>query len=223
MSAAVPIRVFLVDDHPLVREWLCNLLREDDSLQVTGTAATAREGLAQMLAVPPDVAVIDLVLSDSSGIDLIKDLGAHLPAVRVIVLSMHEEMIFIERAFRAGARGYVTKRESTEQIVEAVREVASGRIYGSRQTLARLAERAVSPGLCPPGGEVERLSDRELEVFGRIGSGQSTRRIANELNVSIKTVQAYCARIKEKLGCQDGAALVRDAVRWVDRQDHRTS
>ena len=212
----LPTRVFIVDDHPLVREWLSNLLRQSGNVFVSGFAETGRDGLAAMRTDPPDVAIVDLALQNSSGLDLIKDLTEQLPAVLVVVLSMHEEIFYVERAFRAGARGYVTKRESTEQIVEAVREVAAGSIYASRPILARLAERMVGTTFT---GSVESLSDRELEVFGRLGSGHSTRRIAEELNVSIKTVQAYCARIKEKLGHGDGIELVRDAVRWVDRRD----
>lgn len=214
--SAPPTRVFIVDDHPLVREWLSNLLRQSGNVTVSGFARTASEGLSAMLADPPDVAIVDLSLQNSSGLDLIKDVAEHMAAVRVIVLSMHEELFYVERAFRAGARGYVTKRESTEQIVEAVREVAAGSIYASRPTLARLAERMVGPAAA---GSVDTLSDRELEVFGRLGNGHSTRRIAEELKVSIKTVQAYCARIKEKLGHGDGIELVREAVRWVDRRD----
>ena len=209
-------RVFLVDDHPLVREWLSNLLKQETNLAVSGFAESGAEGLACMLKEPPDVAIVDLALRNSSGLDLIKGINDQLPSVRVVVLSMHEEIFYVERAFRAGARGYVTKRESTEQIVEAVREVAAGKVYASRPVLARLAERMLGR---PFSGSVETLSDRELEVFTRLGSGHSTRRIADELNVSIKTVQAYCARIKEKLGHEDATELVRDAIRWVDRHD----
>jgi DNA-binding NarL/FixJ family response regulator len=149
-------------------------------------------------------------------LDLIKDLAEHLPATQVVVLSMHEEIFYVERAFRAGAKGYVTKRESTEQIVEAVREVAAGRVYASRPILSRLTERITAGTL---HASVESLSDRELDVYSRLGSGHSTRRIAEDINVSIKTVQAYCARIKDKLGYSDGPELVRDAVRWMDRRD----
>ena len=217
-SATVPAftRVFLVDDHPLVREWLSNLLRQAGGLVVSGAAESVAAGLARMEEEPPEVAIVDLALKNSSGLDLIKDLGERLPEVRVVVLSMHEEIFYVERAFRAGARGYVTKRDSTEQIVEAVREVAAGRVYASRPMLARLAERMLGR---PFAGSVESLSDRELDVFTRLGGGQSTRRIAEALSVSIKTVQAYCARIKEKLGHEDAIELVRDAVRWVDRNE----
>lgn len=209
-------RVFIVDDHPLVREWLSNLLQQSENLTVSGQAETATVGLAAMLRDPPDVAIVDLSLQHSSGLDLIKNMTEQLPGTQVVVLSMHEEMFYVERAFRAGAKGYVTKRESTEQIVEAVREVAAGRIYANRPMLGRLTERMMGGTL---NSSVEVLSDRELDVYSRLGSGHSTRRIAEDLNVSIKTVQAYCARIKEKLGHSDGLELVRDAVRWVDRQD----
>lgn len=209
-------RVFIVDDHPLVREWLSTLLSQAGSLVVCGQAETARGALSTMLADPPDVAIVDLSLQSSSGLDLIKDLSDQMPSTRVVVLSMHEEIFYVERAFRAGAKGYVTKRESSDQIVEAVREVVNGRIYASRPMLGRLAERMMGR---PVSGSVEILSDRELDVFSRLGGGHSTRRIAEDLSISIKTVQAYCARIREKLGYVDGGELVRDAVRWVDRRD----
>lgn len=216
MSA--PTEIFIVDDHPLVREWLGNLLRSQPGLLLSGEAEDARSALAAMLARPPDVAIVDLSLKRSSGLDLIKDLAEQLPGTQVIVLSMHDEMFYAERALRAGARGYVVKHESTERILEAVRTVQSGRVYASPELLARLAERLVGRPRELPSGSIETLSDRELEVFRRLGSGQSTRRIADELPVSIKTVQAYCARIKEKLHLADGAELVRAAVRWVERQ-----
>lgn len=206
-------RVFLVDDHPLVREWLANLLRAQPDLEVCGQAEDARGALTALGAAPADVAIVDLSLRTSSGLDLIKDLRERHPATEIIVLSMHEELFYAERALRAGARGYVTKRESTGRIVEAIREVRAGRVYASPEMLAQLAGRLV--GGTP--ATVENLSDRELEVFRRLGEGQGTRQIADELRVSIKTVQAYCARIKEKLGLASGAILVRDAVRWVEQ------
>jgi DNA-binding NarL/FixJ family response regulator len=209
-------KVFIVDDHPLVREWLSNLLKQTPNITVLGTASNGASGLSEMIANPPDVAIVDLALQNSSGLDLIKDLVEQLPSARVVVLSMHEEIYYVERAVRAGARGYVTKSESTEQIVEAVREVAAGQFYASRPILARLTERMMGASAA---GTADALSDRELEVFRRLGSGHSTRRIAEELHLSIKTVQAYCARIKEKLGYEDAIELARQAVRWVDRAD----
>jgi DNA-binding NarL/FixJ family response regulator len=213
------IRIFIVDDHPLVREWLATSLRQQADLEVNGQAEDAASGLAGMLADPPDVAIVDLSLKTSSGLDLIKDLTEHLPGTQVIVLSMHEEVFYVERALRAGARGYVMKRESTDRMVEAIRTVQTGRLYANPQLLARLTERMVGKAQVQAPGSVEILSDRELDVFRRLGEGQSTRRIAGELHVSIKTIQAYCARIKEKLGIANGAELVREAVRWTEQQN----
>jgi DNA-binding NarL/FixJ family response regulator len=171
-----------------------------------------------MIAHPPDVAIIDLSLKTSSGFDLIKNVAAQLPGIKVLVLSMHEEVFYAERALRAGARGYVMKRESTECVVEAIRAVCRGQIYASAQLLAQLTERMVGRARTTMPAGVEMLSDREIEVFRRLGEGQSTRQIGEELRVSIKTVQAYCARIKGKLQLETGAELVREAVRWVEQQ-----
>ncbi len=220
MTAARPARIFIVDDHPLVREWLANLLRQQPDLAVCGQAGDAATALAAMAKEPPDVAIVDLSLKTGSGLDLIKDLRAMHPAVAIIVLSMHEEIYYAERALRAGARGYVMKRESTGQIIDAIRQVQAGNLYANPEMLGRLAARMV--GQKPATRDaVEELSDRELEVFRRLGQGESTRQIADELHLSIKTVQAYCSRIKQKLNVPDGAQLVREAVRWVEQADRR--
>jgi DNA-binding NarL/FixJ family response regulator len=207
-------RIFLVDDHPLVREWLGNLLRLQPDMEVCGEADTPSAALSAMALQRPEVAIVDLSLQHGSGLDLIKDLRASLPATQVIVLSMHEEIGDVERALRAGARGYVMKRESTSQIVNAIRQVQAGRVYANAEVLAQLAERMIGRPMDEPLATPEALSDRELDVFRRLGAGHSTRRIADDLGVSLKTVQTYCARIKEKLGYGDGAELVRAAVRW---------
>jgi len=214
-----PTRIFLVDDHPLVREWLATLLRQQSDFEVCGQAEDAREAFATMLADPPDVAIVDLSLKTSSGLDLIKELSDRLPETQVIVLSMHEEIFYAERAMRAGARGYVTKRESTHRIVEAIHEVQAGRLYANAELLAKLAERIVGRNQSNQPGSVETLSDRELEVFRRLGEGQANRLIAEELHLSIKTVQAYCARIKDKLGLANASELAREAIRWADQKN----
>jgi len=213
------IRIFLVDDHPLVREWLATLLRQQPDFEVCGQAEDARQAFATMDADPPDVAIVDLSLKTSSGLDLIKELSERLPTIQVIVLSMHEEIFYAERALRAGARGYVTKRESTHRIVEAIHEVQAGRLYANTELLAKLAERIVGRNQSTQAGSVETLSDRELEVFRRLGEGQATRHIAEELHLSIKTVQAYCARIKGKLALDNAAELTREAIRWTDHKN----
>ncbi len=213
-----PARIFIVDDHPLVREWLWTLLRQQPDFEVCGQAEDTRGAMEGIAKSPPDVAIVDLSLQGASGLDLIKDLRAQHPQVAVIVLSMHEEIYYAERALRAGARGYIMKRESTGRIVEAIRRVRAGGLYASEEMLARLAERMVGGGTVSPQGPVATLSDREIEVFRRLGEGHTTRQIATDLGVSMKTVQAYCARIKEKLNLASGAELVRDAVRWIERE-----
>jgi len=214
----IPIRIFVVDDHPLVRELLGNLLRLQPDLHVIGQAGDPATALAGIAANCPDVAIVDISLERGSGLDLIKDLRLHHPAVGIVVLSMHEEVTDLERAFRAGAAGYVMKSESTGQIVEAVRQVRAGRIFANPTMLAQLTARLVGR----PGGDAsapaEVLSDRELEVFRRLGEGQSTREISEALGLSLKTIQTYCARIKEKLRLEDGPELVRVAFRCHEDQ-----
>jgi DNA-binding NarL/FixJ family response regulator len=213
-------RIFIVDDHTLVREWLANLLQQEPDREVCGQADTAAAALAGMTATPPAIAIVDLSLKGGSGLDLIKDLRRICPATQVVVLSMHEEIYFIERAFRAGARAYVTKRDSTERIVEAIRAVLAGQVYAAADVLAQLTERMVGYTAAKQPGSVELLSDRELEVFRRLGEGQGTRKISEEMGLSIKTVQAYSARIKEKLGLANVSELVREAVRWVETRQN---
>lgn len=228
-----PIRVFIVDDHPLVREWLGNLLRMEEDIEVVGEADEPESAMAaifNMAALPeavPDVVVVDLSLKRGSGLDLIKAICAsgdntlsqssQQTDIRVLVLSMHEEVGDVERALKAGARGYVMKRESTSQIVNAIRQVYSGKIFLAPDLAARLVERVDSYAQ-NPAARPDALSDRELEVFRRIGMGHSTRRIAEDLGVGQKTIQTYCARIKEKMGLNDGSELLRSAVQAHERQ-----
>ncbi|HEY1612449.1 MAG TPA: response regulator transcription factor [Rhizomicrobium sp.] len=211
-------KVFLVDDHPLVREWLTTLINQLPDLEVCGEAAGADKAIDGIARENPDVAILDLSLNDGSGLSLIKDVKAHNPETAVVVLSMHDERFYAERAFRAGARGYVMKGEATSSIAAALREVLNGRLYLSPQMRSIFAERFVDgdiPGLQTP---IKKLSDRELEVFRLLGQGYETRRVAQSLNLSIKTVQAYCARIKEKLQLANASELLREAIRWSDAQ-----
>lgn len=208
------VRIFLVDDHPLVREWLGQLLRGEPGFEIVGQAEDVAGALVAIRQQMPDIAIVDLSLRGGSGIDLIKELRQTMPTVQVIVLSMHEELAQVERSLRAGAAGYVMKRESTTRIVEAIRVVRNGGVYANPEVLARLAERMV--GRRNNTGSVDTLSDRELEVFRRMGEGQATKRIATELGVSMKTVQEYQARIKEKLVLADATELMRAAVRWTE-------
>ncbi len=206
--------IFLVDDHPLVREWLTNLINQQPDLAVCGEADTGPQAMEAILRLKPDVAIVDISLKDSSGIELIKDLKQTQPATAVLVLSMHEESHYAERSLRAGARGYVVKRETTRKVIAAIRQVLAGGIYISDELAAALAAQLVTGKGAPRQSPVEQLSDRELEVFELLGQGRGTRQIAEILKVSVKTVQAYCARIKEKLNLASATELLREAVRW---------
>jgi len=209
-------RIFLVDDHPLVREWLTNLINQQPDLAVCGEAETGPQAMQSILALRPDIAIVDISLKDSSGIELIKDLKQSLPSTLVLVLSMHEESHYAERALRAGAKGYIMKRETTRKVISAIRQVLAGGVYISEEIATSLAAQFVTGKTVSAGSPIEQLSDRELEVFELLGQGRGTRQIAEVLRVSVKTVQAYCARIKEKLNLSSATELLREAVRWYE-------
>ena len=209
-------KIFLVDDHPLVREWLTNLIHQQPDLVVCGEAEDAPHALRQIAVTRPDVAIVDITLKQGSGIELIKNLKALCPDVAIIVLSMHDERLYAERALRAGARGYIMKRETAKKVVTVIRQVLAGKIYMSESLTAVFAEKFVD-GRLPAGGSlVEQLSDRELETFQLLGKGYETRQVAELMKVSMKTVQAHCAHIKEKLKLTNAAELLREAVRWQE-------
>ena len=210
------IKIFLVDDHPLVREWLTHLIHQQPDLAVCGESEDAPHALSAIGAIRPDVAIVDISLKHGSGLELIKNLKAMLPGVAVIVLSMHDERLYAERALRAGARGYIMKRETAKKVITAIRQVLAGKIYMSESLAAIFAEKFVD-GRLPAGGSlVEQLSDRELETFQLLGKGYETRQVAEMMNVSMKTVQAHCANIKDKLKLTNAAELLREAVRWQE-------
>ena len=211
-------RIFIVDDHPLVREWLGSLVAREPDLEICGNADDAAKTLVALPAARPDVVVVDLSLNRSSGLELIKDIRLQFPAVRVLVLSMHEEISYPERAFRAGARGYVLKRESGSCVVAAIRAVLAGQFYASQSLAAELAGRLAGAAERTTDSPADILSDRELEVLELRGAGRTAKTIAEHLNVSVKTVESYEARIKQKLGLQNAGELVREGVRWLDRK-----
>jgi DNA-binding NarL/FixJ family response regulator len=209
-------KVFLVDDHPLVREWLCNLINQQEDMIVCGEAEDVASAQRAIPAAKPDVAIVDISLSGSSGMELIKILKGN-SNVATLVLSMHDESVYAERAIRAGARGYIMKRETTKKVIAAIRQVLNGKLYVSSQVAAMFAEKFVD-SKAPSGRPIDQLSDRELEVFELLGKGYETRRVAETLQLSIKTVQAYCARIKEKLNLANGTELLREAVYWHENR-----
>ena len=211
-------RVFIVDDHPLVREWLTNLINQQADLEVCGEAENATEALAGIARTRPALAVIDISLHAASGLELIKDLCIQHPSVAPLVLSMHEEQLYAERAMRAGACGYVRKRETSKNILAAIRRVLEGGIYVSEKLSNAMALKFLkgqeAVGIAQ--SRVEQLSDRELEVFQLLGQGKSTSQIAEQLHISLKTVQAHCVRAKEKLGLTTAAELLREAILWEE-------
>jgi DNA-binding NarL/FixJ family response regulator len=221
MSTERATRVFLVDDHPLVREWLTNLITRQPDLVVCGEAESTASALRTIASAEADVAIVDLSLDGRSGLELIKELRQLHPNIGVLVLSMHDEMSFAERALRAGARGYVMKREVAKQVVLAIRRVTEGGMWISERVSALLAEKAAAGVPAGPEPPIDRLSERELEVFRLLGQGQATRQIAGALHVSAKTVQTYYARVKLKFGLASSTQLLREAIRWHEEQGSR--
>jgi DNA-binding NarL/FixJ family response regulator len=212
-------RIFLVEDHPAMREGFAQLLNAEPDLQVCGQAGTAAEALQGLPAARPDLAIVDLSLQGSDGMDLIKDLASRHTALPVLVLSTHDETLYAERSLRAGAKGYVAKHAPTEQVMAAIHKVLRGNIYLSEEMSNRMLGTATNGGGTPPASEVERLSDRELEVFGLIGRGRSTAQISSSLHVSGSTVATHRAHIMEKLKLENSRELIRRAVAWVLSRD----
>jgi DNA-binding NarL/FixJ family response regulator len=211
-------RIFLVDDHPLVREWLANLLHQQQDLAVCGEAGDVETALQQILNAKPEVAIVDLSLANGWGLDLIRQLAQQAPETRVIVLSMHDERLYAERVMRAGASGFVMKRETAKVIVAAIRKVLNAEIYLSADVQSLFASRFV--GGKRAGSPIEALSDRELEVFRLLGQGLPTRQIALSIGLSMKTVHSYYARMREKLQLSNASELIREAVRWCENESH---
>ncbi len=209
-------KIIIVDDHPLMRKGLALSLGGETDLEVVGQAADAEEAMGMLEELEPDVAIVDISLPGMSGLEFIKHMQAVYPDIRPLVVSRHDEALYAERAIRAGARGYVMKLEAADEIVKAVRRVLSGGIYVSEEINERLlmglaagrAELAQSP--------LEVLSDRELEVFELSGRGLVTREIAERLHLSVKTIESYRARIKDKLNLRTAAELMQHAVQWVE-------
>lgn len=213
--------IFIVDDHPLMRESLTALLDRQPDFRVCGQAGDSATAYAEIERLQPEIVVVDLSLPGESGLELIKKLQSFARVPRALVLSMHDEAFFAERALRAGAQGYVMKHETTDKVVEAIRQVLRGELYVSGALASRFA-RTLAGGrgrLDLPS--VDRLSDRELEIFRLLGRGFETRRVAEELHLSMKTVQAHAANIKDKLGLENATELLREAVRWLEHENFR--
>jgi DNA-binding NarL/FixJ family response regulator len=210
--------VFVVDDHPIVRQGLALLINQETDLTVCGEAEEMHSALSAIQAVRPDILIVDISLNGPDGLELLKHIRLGAPRLPVLILSMHDESIYAERALRAGANGYIMKQEATEKVLVALRRILSGEIYVSDRianSMLRHYVRGVNPS---EHSSISDLTDRELEVFRLIGEGHGTRQIAETLHLSVKTVESYQAHIKEKLSLRSARELVQHAVQWNVRE-----
>ncbi len=207
-------RVLIVDDHPVVRRGLAELIASDPNLEVCGEASSAAEALDLVAAAQPHLAVIDLSLKDGHGLELIEEIKARFEHVKMLVSSVHDESLFAERALRAGAMGYVNKQEATETMILAIHQIARGEVYLS-DTMANRLLRSVVSGDSLSEDPVKRLSNRELEVFEMIGRGLTTKQISQRLHLSPKTIESHREKIKVKLNLFNGTELSHHAMQWV--------
>jgi len=214
VAAAKKSRVFVVDDHPIVRQGLALLINRESDLAVCGEAEDAQSAIQTVATVKPDIMVVDISLNGPDGLDLLKDVRMRFPELPVLILSMHDESIYAERALRAGARGYIMKQEATEKVLVALRRILGHEIYVSERIANRMLQRYIGGPAADRPSSVADLTDRELEVFRLIGEGHSTRQIAEELHISVKTVESYQAHIKEKLSLRTARELVQHAIQW---------
>ena len=211
-------RILIVDDHPMMRQGLVQLIGEEADLTICGEAEKASQALEGIGKFKPDLVLADISLPDKNGLELIKDMQAIQPGLTVLVISMHDESLYAERVLRAGGRGYIMKQEGGKKLMAAIRQVLSGQIYVSEKMSARILEGFSGQRASTGSSPVDKLSDRELEVLELVGEGKGTREIAGQLHLSVKTVEVHRAHIKEKLGLKTAPELVRFAVRWVEAQ-----
>jgi DNA-binding NarL/FixJ family response regulator len=205
-------RIMLVDDHPMMRNGLSQLIDQEPDLKVCGQFEDAARAFEAIAALQPDLAIVDLSLKGSSGLDLVKNIKFAYPRILVLVLSMHDESLYAERVLHAGASGYIMKQEATDRVLSAIRKVLTGGIHLSEGMSSKFMHRLATGKSDTGGSAMERLSDRELEVFGLIGEGRGTRQIAEKLRLSVKTVESHRAHLKEKLNLKSATELVHLAI-----------
>ena len=208
-------RVLLVDDHPVTRQGVAVLINQESDLVVCGEASSAPAAIELVQKENPDLAIVDITLKTTSGIELLKNMRALAPQMPVLVMSMHDESLYAERALRAGAMGYIMKHEASDKVLQAIRQVLSGELFLSDKMKEKMLHRLVHNRKEEVVFSMDTLSDREMEVFQLIGNGYSTRQIAQQLNLSVKTIDSYREHLKVKLGLKAGADLVRHAIQWV--------
>jgi len=216
--AAKATRILIVDDHPITRGGLAELIRHEDDLTVCGEAESAAEALEKARSTRPDLVLVDITLPGRSGLELIKDLQSLRPNLPTLVLSMHDEALFAERALRAGARGYIMKHEGGDKVIRAIRVVLGGEVYVSEGVSRRVLAGLSAAGHRALHSPIEQLSDREFEVFQLLGEGLTTHQIGRRLNLSSKTVETHRMNIKVKLGFKSSCELIAHAARWIESE-----
>jgi DNA-binding NarL/FixJ family response regulator len=212
-------RIAVVDDHPLFRERLCQLINNEPDMEVCGEAESAEQALRLVRSARPDLAVVDIALKASSGLELIRSVKALSIGVPVLVLSMHEQSVYADRALRAGASGYITKSQEAAEVLMAMRSVLAGKVYLSQQMTSDLLKNLGTTGIRGVARSVDRLTDRELQVLELVGRGRTTREIADLLKLGVATIDTYRARIKEKMNFRNATDLVHFAIRWVTERE----
>ena len=209
------IRVFLVDDHPAILEAIRDRIESTIDIEVCGETGSSEKAFRQIEKLNPDVAVIDISLEDAHGLDLVQNVRAQYPDIQVIVFSMYDEMVYAERAIRAGASGYLMKSKSTEELIEAIRVVNDGEVFLSRDMASRILNKVARGEASEPSFPIDELTDRELAVFQMLGEGHSIEEIQDRLNLARKTIETYRRRAKEKLGLDSVSKLLQYAVQWA--------
>ena len=215
-SSVARSTIFIVDDHPIVRQGLALLINREPDLTVCGDAEEASSALRMIESLKPDLIIVDISLNGPDGLDLLKNIRARDPNLPVLILSMLDESLYAERSLRAGASGYIMKQEATDRVLVAIRRILDGEIYVSDRMADRMLHRFVGGAQqVEPRSPISDLSDRELEVFRLIGDGRGTRQIAQELHISVKTVESYQAHIKDKLSLKNARELLQRAIQWT--------
>lgn len=212
--AAKKARVLIVEDHPVVRVGLELMINDEPDLEVCGGAESLKDANSMVKKLKPDVVVLDIALGDGSGLDLIKEMHETRPNMPILALSMHDELIYAERALRAGAKGYIMKKEAMDKVMTAIRRVLSGEVYVSEKMASRMVQKLVNPHSADAASPVEALTDREFDVFRLIARGIGPSEIAERLGVSVKTIETHREHIKEKLGLKSGTELTRFCLQW---------
>lgn len=210
-------RILIVDDHPIFRHGLSELINQENDLEVCGEAEDYHSAWKAIADLAPDMIIVDITLKDMSGIDLIKEVRKHYKGIPMLVISMHDEALYAERAFRSGARGYVMKQEASESVVQAIRQVMRGGFYASKKVTEDILVRFIEGPREPVESPLQALTDRELEVFHLIGEGLSISEIGRRLHLSVKTIGTYRERIKEKLNLRNATELLRYALNWAEK------